>query len=190
MRVAIIGTSGRNTDAPKMTMELFEAMVERTLSWLEKLLAAKGEITLISGGGAWSDHVAVLCHMRMAGKVRLELHLPAAIGERGFCSHQFKDAGSVSNYYHKLFSQKVFGSGEESVKQIYYASKEPHVHIEVHKDFRSASSGIEDSDILLCFGWAEGNEPQSSGARRMSESGFKYPVQTLCYTRQRSSRRE
>lgn len=66
MRVAIIGTAGyaKNTSSQILTRQLFEGMVAAAQTYLlqqhcgsAKLLLS--EIDLVSGGAAWSNHVAI-----------------------------------------------------------------------------------------------------------------------------------
>lgn len=114
-RIAIIGSAGRKTDAPKMNKALYERMVTTThnVITVDFKLDPK-DVTLISGGAAWSDAVAVSLFIR-GGYGGLQLYVPCDFtsknvyfdnGERG--SYAWKtNAGQTLNYYYKSFSAKM-----------------------------------------------------------------------------------
>ncbi len=64
VRVAIIGTAGRGVAT--MTKQLFDSMVIEAKSVINSL--ALTEVELISGGAAWSDHVAVALFLQFERK--------------------------------------------------------------------------------------------------------------------------
>ncbi len=106
MRVAIIGSAGRKDDADKVNLGLYAKMCRK----VQEL--TKGDVTLVSGGAAFSDHVAVSVYLmnRFLSDRRtwLELHLPAPWNHDDMCyvSHKFRDVGSVANYYHTEFCKR------------------------------------------------------------------------------------
>jgi len=72
MKIAVIGTAGRNEDGQKLSKEKFFEMV----ALVSKLKDAK-EATLVSGGAAWADHIAVVVFL-LGNCKSLSLHLPCA----------------------------------------------------------------------------------------------------------------
>lgn len=58
-RVAIIGTAGRNGLAGRLSMEKFSKMVLDADQLIRERVGPRKTINLVSGGAAWSDHVAV-----------------------------------------------------------------------------------------------------------------------------------
>ena len=114
--VGIIGTAGRGEDGARITEADYKSLVD----YLGK--AVKANDVLISGGAAWSDHVAV--RLFLDGKVGgLVLHLPAKIiagpgGKLTFENGGFNTAGSTANYYHSLFNKALKIESDASLKQI------------------------------------------------------------------------
>lgn len=88
-RVAIVGTAGRDqATMQKATPEAMEYMVQYVIDYMKKHNMAPEHTTLISGGAAVSDHVAVLLYLR--GHVaKLQLYLPCAwdAERRAFYDH-------------------------------------------------------------------------------------------------------
>lgn len=107
--VAVIGTAGRDKSIP-MTKPLWENML------LDVRPRVNPEDTLVSGGAAWADHLAVV--MFLEGRVKhLVLHLPAPLQNGRFAGPQ-RSAGAAANYYHGLFSQ---ATGIDSLAQLQQA---------------------------------------------------------------------
>ncbi|KAL6041651.1 DprA-like DNA processing chain A [Balamuthia mandrillaris] len=118
-KVGIIGTAGRGADAARLHKDLFDAMVYQAIHLIEEEFKLEWErVHLVSGGAAWADHVAVtLWNM---GKC-LEKRQPSKLTVYMPCPWDFKqqryhddgrvdwrsNPGGTSNYYHRLFSQKL-----------------------------------------------------------------------------------
>jgi len=109
-RVAIIGTAGRKENSTRLT----EA------DWAAMLADAEAKVTpdtvLVSGGAAWADHIAVKLFLdgKVAGLI-LHLPYPETVQEgTGVISR----AEEIARYYHKMFSEKVYGNPEASIDQI------------------------------------------------------------------------
>lgn len=96
--IAVIGTAGRDKTLP-MTDKHWDFMCETIAA------EVKPEDTLVSGGAAWADHVAIWAYG--TGLVKnLILHLPAPF-ENGCFQGPRMGAGQTCNYYHKLFSEAM-----------------------------------------------------------------------------------
>lgn len=105
-RIALIGTAGRSSAYP-LSRGLWDAMVDDVYAWVDP-----GD-TLISGGAAWADHLAVRSYLD--GRCsELELYLPAPLQDGRFAG-PFKSAGATANYYHWRFSRIV---GEDTLAQV------------------------------------------------------------------------
>lgn len=79
-----------------MTAVLWEQMVADAKTRVQP------EDTLVSGGAAWADHLAV--RLYLDGSVKhLILHLPAPFVDGQFQGER-ESAASAANYYHHLFS--------------------------------------------------------------------------------------
>ena len=112
-KIAIIGTAGRDKNI-EMNKETWNKMVKDINKRIKK-----GD-TVISGGAAWSDHLAV--KLFLDGKIsKLKLRLPADFNSK---TNRFIGAfgtpGGTVNYYHKKFSDKI---GEDTLSQIGEAIK-------------------------------------------------------------------
>lgn len=120
-KAIIIGTAGRG-NRELLSKALWFKMLDKA-----KELIPKGTIG-ISGGAAWSDHIAVELY-RQGHLHDLILHLPSPINGNLF-KGRFGSAGAAANYYHKLFSEVI---GVDSIRQIteaietgiQYTSQEP-----------------------------------------------------------------
>lgn len=95
MKIAIIGTAGRDKSKP-MTSDLWEWMVR------DALMRVPRGSHLVSGGAAWADHLAV--DLFLSGHAgELTLHFPTPFDKR-FIGPQ-AGAASAANYYHSIFSR-------------------------------------------------------------------------------------
>lgn len=107
--LAVIGTAGRKDDGPKLSHDKFIEMSGKVATLLFKLAGQGHQVhTLVSGGAAWADHVAVDLFLKHTAD-NLVLHLPAPYD---FDKAQFTDTGVVdfrsnpggtANYYHRKF---------------------------------------------------------------------------------------
>jgi len=116
--LAIIGTAGRKDDYAKLNKE----------NWLEvkKLVRnfiRENKITqVISGGAAFADHLAVnLYNAKIVENLTLCLPAEFNLSNKKFKENGFKSSGSIANYYHRRFSEKIYDNEEASLNQIYEA---------------------------------------------------------------------
>jgi hypothetical protein len=114
MRVAIIGTAGGGADANRLTRDLYRLMYKDTLRRLRAWSTdPPREVDLVSGGAAWSDHLAV--SLWLDGQARsLVLCLPAP-----FVAGRFQDtpAGRRTNQLHRAFSAVMGASTLEGIQR-------------------------------------------------------------------------
>ena len=105
MRIGVIGTAGRKDDAIRMSQELYDKMYGVLLSDLSHWTGA--EITLVSGGAAWADHLAVRAYLDKVVP-HLELHFPAAFRSSKFVESSFQMCpGRIANWYHQKMAHKT-----------------------------------------------------------------------------------
>ncbi len=104
-RLAIIGTAGRDKNAP-LSAGLWGAMLGSAARRVQAL------DTLISGGAAWADHLAVQLFLQDRCAA-LELYLPAPFDGR-FVGPGGSSA-SAANYYHDRFSAVI---GQDTLGQL------------------------------------------------------------------------
>ncbi|RMD99269.1 MAG: hypothetical protein D6812_11870 [Deltaproteobacteria bacterium] len=109
MKVAIIGTAGRREDGARLDARAWSKMQEDVKQRIEEL---GHDVELVSGGSAWADHLAVWLYLQ--GVVhKIELALPADIRKGRFVEGIGRaDPGRTLNYYHELFSGKIYRGWE------------------------------------------------------------------------------
>ena len=121
--LAVVGTAGRGQDGARLTADDFNAMVDRVSR------TVRPTDVLISGGAAWSDHVAV--QLFLDGKVGgLVLHLPGELmmkevpGETPrlqFDNGGFMTSGSTANLYHDQFATALGLKPGDTIAQLQQA---------------------------------------------------------------------
>lgn len=173
-RLAIIGTAGRaNAPQDQMTPELYHSMIQRAVHEISRLSA--NQIVLVSGGAAWSDHVAVELFLKageydlIRSKIEgLELHLPAEFDDE---TSRYLDNGSrdwrinpgrTANDYHEKFSEKL-GDTERSFREL-AAAIENGAQVKIYDGFHQRNTYIATADQILAFSWGT-NEPEDGGTR-------------------------
>lgn len=159
--LAIIGTAGRDG---KMNKTIWLQVLSYLQSYIDNIKTLT-TITLVSGGAAWIDHLAVALYLNQTNvKLGLILNLPC---NWDFNKHQFVDNGNnnwhlnpgkTSNYYHQQFSQKL---GCNTLMQLEEAIKT--ANVKVYNGFHARNNEIANATVLIAFTWAEGEEPKNGG---------------------------
>jgi hypothetical protein len=142
--MGIIGTAGRRDDGQRMNQQLWENMLAHAIQAVESWEPD----TLVSGGAAWADHIAV--ELYRAGLVKnLRLYLPAPFKDSKFVApNDFKHPGSIANYYHRTMSRTLRGSTLRELQLAIDAGAE----VQVIPGFKSRNTYVaNDSDYLLAF---------------------------------------
>jgi DNA helicase II / ATP-dependent DNA helicase PcrA len=162
MKVAIIGTAGRDKGR-SYTLDLWAKMWDDAC----KRFTAGKDYTLVSGGAAWADHLAV--ELFLAGNVKhLILHLPSMFNFRRFVGPSNSSA-SAANYYHEQFTKIT---GFDSRRQIEEAlSKNGCTYTE--QPSAAGYGGMFARNVLvaqavdacLAYTWGEGTEPTDGGTK-------------------------
>lgn len=172
MKIAIIGTAGRNEDGKKLDKDKFFKMVE-----LVSRIKDVSEATLVSGGAAWADHAAVVSFL-LGTCQHLELHLPCGWD---VLRKQYYDTGVVdwrtnpggtSNHYHHLFSKKVGMSENWSLEQIYEALEED-ATMHAGKGFHDRNSEVAKADALVAMTFGKEGRVADGGTRDTFEKYIK-----------------
>lgn len=112
--LAIIGTAGRGSDGKRLASDpklYLDTMKRAALKVAERV----GATTLVSGGAAWADHIAVILFLLDSDRLNLELELPAPLGlstaESVYEDNGQRDArtnpGGTANHYHRLFRRAI-----------------------------------------------------------------------------------
>jgi DNA helicase-2/ATP-dependent DNA helicase PcrA len=159
-RLAIIGTAGRDKDKP-MTAALWDSMI------LDAGKRVRPTDTLVSGGAAWADHVAVKLFLSGAAK-SLVLHLPAKIVDGKFMGAERNSAGSAANYYHGLFKRITGVDGLREIEtaiargaQVTFEPDAPGYGAMYARNKKVA----EGSDAVLAYTFGDGDVPTDGGTK-------------------------
>ena len=179
MRIAIVGTSGRgdNNETENMTSELYAKMLEIAEQYLLKAQELDDAVSLISGGAAWSDHLAVSLHLKY--KVPLILHLPCKFTDKfvpGDNSSKQWGTAKTANELHQKFSAVV---GFDSLAQLEQVQK---TAIKYGQGFLARNTQIvENADWLLAFSWSTSDKKITGGTgdtwrKFIASKGSEYAV--------------
>jgi len=163
VKISIIGSAGRGNDAKHVSCKRFEAMVNIVETMILNAEYKWDQIQLISGGAAFSDHIAVALFLKHPDS-KLILYLPCP-----WDTTQYHDTGSsdwcvnpgrISNKYHTEFTTKI---GYNSLLQIEEAHKKGAILDTTGRGFHSRNLKVSNCQILIAFTSATGNEPPSDG---------------------------
>lgn len=149
MNFGIIGTSGRREDKFKLNKHLYKKMTLTAYGLLQKL----SPDSLISGGAAWADFVAVKLFVNCYCP-KITLHIPC---NWDYTKKQFLDLGNfdfktnpggTANYYHRHFQQVT---GENSLLEIQKAI-DYGANIIITNGFMARNTKVaNESDVLLAM---------------------------------------
>lgn len=156
--IAIIGTAGRDRTKP-MSAELWTRMVADA-----KRRIAPGA-TLVSGGAAWADHVAVALFLG-SHAAELILHLPAPLLPNHLFAGAAKSAGATSNFYHSKFSAAIGRSSIEDISTaiLFGATYSAAPKAQGMKAFFERNAMVaRDATACIAYTWGEGAEPADGG---------------------------
>ncbi len=151
-----------------MNIELYLRMVEKASEIIEECYPQSKEHHLVSGGAAFSDHIAVSL-MKQGDAEWLTLHLPCPWDFENSCYQEnglggTADPGRTANYYHRQFS-KAMGypahTSLDSIGKLLLADSE--VGYTVSDGFHARNILTGQVDLLIVFTWGEGNEPKDGG---------------------------
>ena len=159
MQIGVIGVS----KGEELTALIYQKMYAQLLSHLNEIPNA----TLISGGAAWSDHLAVFAYLQNYVSA-LELHLPCVYQLNNNCFHDNGSTdwrvnpGKLANEYHKVFSRVIYGNEYETLNQIGSAISKGAKAIYYH-GFHARNLMIAQASQLLIAFTLEQGEPTKGG---------------------------
>jgi len=155
---AIVGTAGRGDDANRLSHKHFKAMCECARLLLRQLQETEyGIDTLVSGGAAWADHVAVKLFLNKEVP-KLKLFFPCQfLGTMaGFDTNPLNDyerqkgysTGEIANKYHAQFSRKINCNSLDELQQAIQMGAQ----VVVPKGgFYGRNALIAQSDVILAI---------------------------------------
>ena len=180
--VSIIGSAGRGCDFSKMDGMMYRAMKKKCKYIIEEEWKLKpSQVHLVSGGSAWSDHVAVDLFLggrcsccsdekddhvaKMDAYAGLTLHLPCVWDEKK-CEFverhptMYAAHGKRLNFLHRRFS---FKAGMDSLKQIQEAKKCGATFHCGYRNFFERNAQVAQSQRLIAFSWSDAEVPMTGG---------------------------
>jgi len=165
--VSIIGSAGRKLDASRMTASLYDQMVKECEQTILDMKLEPQNVRLVSGGAAWSDHVAVT--LFLSGKYEgLTLHLPCEWDSsmRSFATNAFShwvlNPGKPANLLHAQFSDKL---GRNTLAEL-EAARSKGATLVTHNGFHKRNDHVARSQYLLAFSWGQSDSPPEDGGTR------------------------
>lgn len=158
--IAIIGTAGRKTDRYKLNAKIYKQMIEKTKDLIENHFKLNPtEITLISGGAAWSDHIAVELYLSDYAK-SAKLYLPCDWSDGKYAQTDNAGVGQTANYYHSLFSKQI----KRDTLQDIDTSINKGLQINTDfKGFKPRNSEVAKSDYIIAFTFSSTDVPADGG---------------------------
>jgi len=160
--VSIIGTCGRS-NKELLNLNVYNKMIERAKYIIEKEFKLDPKnIMLVSGGAAWSDHIVISLYLENYVN-QAKLYLPTEFDNitKKYKENNSKyDAGRVSNYYHKLFSDKT---KINSLAQIGDSISKGIIIDNSENGFKNRNTKVAESDYMIAFSFSDSNEPTDGG---------------------------
>jgi hypothetical protein len=167
--VSIIGGAGR-TDGELALFakrkDIMDMMTQSCLDWITKdCKLDSSDVTLVSGGSSWADHVAVVLFLSDPQKWKgLTLYYPC---KWDTTNRQFDDmtkAGQTLNRNHAKFSAKW---GTDSLLQLDQLQSMSKVSLNTdHPGFFNRNMPVSQSDYVIAYTWQSGkdrNVPKEGG---------------------------
>lgn len=142
-KIAIIGSANRHGEFGSIGNEFLSKMENAFIEKIRDFGDLKDAI-LVSGGAAWSDHIAVRLFLRDACR-GLELHLPSE-----WKQGKFQEPAKTANYYHYAFSKAI---GQNSLHEIQQAINKGAV-VHCHNGYHERNSFVaKEANVLVAFTW-------------------------------------
>lgn len=167
IRVAVIGTAGRDSGAAnskQLDATVFQKMCAVTTQiMVEDWKLDLTQVTLVSGGSAWSDHVAVqlFLHNPLFASSKLLLFLPCKFIDGKFVDEQaWHHCGKTLNELHAQFSAKL---GHSTLQDIELAVKRGATLDSSGRGFFARNLKVGRSDYMIALSAATGDRPSDGG---------------------------
>jgi len=159
--VAIIGTAGGKGRVPNDVFPLMNAnLFNKMVNWFKEHYDKN--VNLVSGGAAWSDHVAVALFNEGYGSLSLHLPCPFNIDQLKFHDNGEMswetNPGRLANDLHILFNKQI---GRNSFEELALAISNG-AHVEIHSGFHARNNAMK-SDVLVAYSFSTTGIPESKG---------------------------
>jgi len=165
--IGIIGTAGRRKDFYRLSEDVYILMLKEVLR-----IIGDRNVHLISGGAAWSDHLAVTTFINSLAnpsipKCTLSLELPCVFINGTF---DRSETGRISNYYHKLFSFKSCRDSLSEIQKVINLGP-PDVYVNYGKGFFERNAVIANkSDKLIAFTYGDKEKLKDGGTAHTAKA--------------------
>jgi len=157
IKVAIIGSAGRNKyEYNILSVKHLEYMVTKVEDFIKNTLnTTNNNIILVSGGSAWSDHVAVQLYLS-SDFGGLELYLPARF-DLNLNKFENTNEGNRLNSLHEQFEKKTKCS---IFNELYLSITDPNIKVVIEKGFLQRNTMIaKNNDYLIAFTFSTNDLP-------------------------------
>jgi hypothetical protein len=164
--VSIIGTaSGKGKYEALMTQKTWDFMCTTAENHINKLTSDWSNVHIVSGGAAWSDHVAVHLFLKYP-KSSLTLHFPCKWNSS---KKQFEDNGKyhwaanpgrTANLFHFRFGRII---GTETLPQIQKAIDNGAIIVDNYVGFHDRNLSVGKSSHLIAFTASKSDQPTDGG---------------------------
>jgi hypothetical protein len=166
--LAIIGTAGRGNDGFKLSKSHFDLMYNISNELISDFKSNNLNVdTLVSGGAAYADHVAVKLYLNNIIP-NLILHLPCnfdlneIIYKNAYYSKGLKNTATIENIingYHRAFSRKV---GFNSLLDIKLAI-EKGAKTSISNSFKARNIKVASADMVLAMTFGQNEYVKPGG---------------------------
>lgn len=158
--ISIIGSAGRKNDANIVSLDLYNKLLSKAEQIItEEFKLNWQDITLVSGGAAFCDHLAVSLFNKYHDNIqKLILYLPCKYDRSKERYHDngqsqwFNNPGRTSNYYHDNFIRKT---GINSLKELGNLINNDKVIFnepdDKSKGFHARNSLVAKSNYMIAF---------------------------------------
>lgn len=169
--ISIVGTSGRHNLSgycKEMTPVLFDKMwtTARELVYYHGTpphdWGNVSNVHLVSGGAAWSDHVAVETFLTRNDYHGLTLHMPCRWIPTEQGGPKFDDKCKTGQLANKLHAQFKRQTGINSLARIDEARRCGAVIVDHYRGFHQRNSAVAQCDVLIAFSFDDCKYPRSS----------------------------
>lgn len=160
VNVSIIGTAGRLGLDKQLNKPIFEKMVTKARQIiLDDFKLDTDCVELVSGGAAWSDHVAVRLFLQKDFN-GLTLHFPTRwnAATKRFEQQVGKNtSGASANGYHTIFSDAM---GIQTWDELQQAIDQGAKVVDSYGGFFDRNSAVAQCDYMIAFTLDDGNAPK------------------------------
>lgn len=167
VRVSIVGTAGRDgSEAAALTRTIYEAMTTRARAIIrDEFKLPEERVTLVSGGAAWADHVAVQIWLNaMDHYAGLIVYLPCQFTNGRACDNgkrgSMVNPGPRMNQLHEQFGRVIQHNTLADLSTVAALGATMDTS---SNGFHARNSLVARSDYLIAFTWGDDEKAPKEG---------------------------